>query len=155
MIGSRAAAPAAWALRTYAQSAAWLTVAAAIALAATLIGLAAASALQLPAVPRADLGILWTSFVLSPASFQREAIDALSNLVVALAVAIVVLGVLTVATISLARASARRAELAVRRAVGASRRDLVVAGLLEGGVLALAAVAAGLAIGVPGHGIAR
>ena len=155
MIGSRAAAPAAWALRTYAQSAAWLTVAAAIALAATLIGLAAASALQLPAVPRADLGIAWTSFVRSPASFQREAIDALSNLVVALAVAIVVLGVLTVATISLARASARRAELAVRRAVGASRRDLFTAGLLEGGVLALAALVAGLAIGVPGHGIAR
>jgi len=155
VIGSRAAAPAAWALRTYAQSAAWLTVAAAIALAATLIGLAAASALQLPAVPRADLGIAWTSFVRSPASFQREAIDAFSDLVVALAVAIVVLGVLTIATISLARASARRAELAVRRAVGASRRDLCVAGLLEGGVLALAALVAGLAIGVPGHGIAR
>ena len=155
MIGSRTAAPAAWALRTYAQSAAWLTVAAAIALAATLIGLTAASALQLPAVPRADLGIAWTSFVRSPASFQREAIDALSDLVVALAVAIVVLGVLTVATIALARASARRAELAVRRAVGASRRDLTTAGLLEGGVLALAALAAGLAIGVPGHGIAR
>src|SRR5947207_2300823 len=49
-----AAAPAAWALRTYAQSAAWLTVAAAIALAATLTALAAASGLQLPAVPRAD-----------------------------------------------------------------------------------------------------
>ena len=32
----RAAAPAAWGLRTYAQSAAWLTVAAAIALGATL-----------------------------------------------------------------------------------------------------------------------
>jgi len=155
VIGSRTAAPAAWALRAYAQSAAWLTVAAAIALAATLIGLTAASALQLPAVPRADLGIAWTSFVRSPATFQREAIDALSDLVVALAVAIVVLGVLTVATISLARASARRAELAVRRAVGASRRDLTTAGLLEGGVLALAALAAGLAIGVPGHGIAR
>ena len=152
---SRAATPAAWALRTYAQSAAWLTVAAAIALAATLIGLTAASALQLPDVPRADLGIAWTSFVRSPATFQREAIDALSGLVVALAVAIVVLGVLTVATISLARASARRAELAVRRAVGASRRDLCTAGLLEGGVLALLALVAGLAVGVPGQGLAR
>jgi len=149
-----AAAPAAWALRTYAQSAAWLTVAAAIALAATLTALAAASGLQLPAVPRADLGIAWTSFVRGPAGFQREAIDALSGLVVALAVAIVGLGVLTVITISLARAAARRAELAVRRAVGASRRDLCAAALLEGVVLALAALGVGLAFGVPGHGLA-
>ena len=120
----RAAAPAAWGLRTYAQSAAWLTVAAAIALGATLAALVGASALQLPAVPRADLGIAWTSFVRGPANFQREAIDALSGLVVGLAIAIVALGVLTVGTISLARASARRAELAVRRAVGATRSDL-------------------------------
>src|SRR5207302_345989 len=148
----RAAAPAAWPLRTYAQSAAWLTVAAAIALAATLTALAAASGLELPAVPRADLGIAWTSFVRGPAGFQREAIDALSGLVVALAVAIVGLGVLTVITISLARAAARRAELAVRRAVGASRRDLCAAALLEGVVLALAALGLGLAFGVPGHG---
>jgi len=151
----RAAAPAAWALRTYAQSAAWLTVAAAIALAATLAALVGASALQLPAVPRADLGIAWTSFVRAPAVFQREAIDALSGLVVGLAVAIVALGVLTVGTISLARASARRAEQAVRRAVGASRGDLYAAGLLEGTVMALGALAVGLAVGLPGQGLAR
>ncbi len=151
----RAAAPAAWGLRTYAQSAAWLTVAAAIALGATLAALVGASALQLPAVPRADLGIAWTSFVRGPAGFQREAIDALSGLVVGLAIAIVALGILTVGTISLARASARRAELAVRRAVGASRGDLWAAGLLEGAVMALAALAVGLAVGLPGQGLAR
>src|SRR2546425_590677 len=38
--------------------------------------------------------------------------------------------------------------------VGASRRDLCAAALLEGVVLALAALGLGFAFGVPGHGLA-
>jgi cell division protein FtsX len=52
---------------------------------------------------------------------------------------------LTLLSVCVSRASARRAERDLHRAVGASRRRLVLDGVVEGGVLAVAAAMVGIA----------
>jgi putative ABC transport system permease protein len=142
-----ALATARWALRTYAASTLLIVLAAAMAVLAALpaAALGGGSRLALPRLTDADLGIVLSSLAESPAALQQRAVATLSGILLGLAVAAVAVAVMTVLALSGSRAAARRSEVVARRAVGASRRQLRVSGLLEG----IAMVAAVLAIGVP------
>jgi len=71
-----------------------------------------------------------------------------------LAVTVVGVAVLTITVLSFARASSRRTEMAVRRAVGARRRDLLGAALVEGVVLVAIAIGLRTAAGLVGGRLA-
>jgi len=150
----RAAETAAWALRTYAWPAVWLSLAGALALAVALPVLSGATHLGLTTVRPTDFGIEWTSLAVPPAEIQRRAILSLSGLLVDLAVTVVGVAVLTITVLSFARASSRRTEMAVRRAVGARRRDLLGAALVEGVVLVAIAIGLRTAAGLVGGRLA-
>ncbi len=150
----RATESACWALRAYAWPAVWLSLAGALALAVALPVLAGATHLGLSTVRPADFGIEWTSLAVPPAETQRRAIASLSELLVDLAVTVLGVAVLTITVLSFARASARRTELAVRRAVGARRRELLGAAFVEGIVLVAIALGLGTSAGLVGGRLA-
>lgn len=95
-----------------------------------------------------DLGLDWRMGVTSPAAIRQEAAATLGALLFAVAVGIVVVGATTLIVICVAREAARRDDLLVRRAVGASRRVLCGAAVIEGGAIALAPLLAGAGLGV-------
>ena len=139
-----AAQTARWALRAYRGSALLLVAAAAAGLAATLPALTIGrGALQLEPLPAADVGLGFSELAASPAAIQRYGLVTLSGITLMLAVATAVVCILTLLTLAVARSSARRSEFAVRRAVGASGRQLALGAVAEGGVMVLAAVALG------------
>jgi len=145
----RAAQTARWALRAYRGSALLLIAAAAAGLAATLPVLTIGrGALQLEPLPAADVGLGLSDLAASPAALQRYGLDTLSGIMLTLAVTTAVVCIFTLLALSVSRSSARRSELAVRRAVGASRRHLALGAAAEGGVIALAAVALGVTAGL-------
>lgn len=74
---------------------------------------------------------------------QQDAVGELFGFLLASAAAMAAVALVTLLMLWFARASAREGELAVRRAVGASRRVLLWAALLEGAIVFLLAVAAG------------
>ncbi len=134
-----------WALRAYRGSALLLvaTVAAGLtaAVSALMIG---RNTLRLTPLPTPDAGLTFSKLAAAPADVQTYALDKLSGVLLVLAVGASVVCTLTLLTVCVSRSSARRAELYVRRAVGASRGQLLSGGLLEGGVLAIAAVSLGV-----------
>jgi predicted permease len=67
---------------------------------------------------------------------------------------VLLIACVNVATLLLVRAATRAQEFAIREALGASRRDLAAGLLLEGLMLALAAVAAGVVVSVWGVAVA-
>ena len=150
----RAVGPAVWALRTYAWPAVWLAMAGAVALAVALPVMAGATRLGFATVRAADIGIEWTSLVIPPPVTQHRAVTELSGLLVDLAVTVLVAAAVTIVALSFARASARRTEMAVRRAVGATRRDLRTATLIEGLVLVAIATCLGTPVGIVGARLA-
>src|SRR6266487_289358 len=144
-----AAQTARWALRAYRGSALLLIAAAAAGLAAAVPALTIGrGALQLEPLPAADVGLGLSDLAASPAALQRYGLDTLSGIMLMLAVATAVVCIFTLLALSVSRSSARRSELAVRRAVGASRRHLALGAAAEGGVIALAAVALGVTAGL-------
>ena len=152
-------ATAAWGLQTYRGTAAVLVVLGASALAAALVvGLLAGTGgpaleprLILADVRGAVLDPAWIA-ARSPAAIQSEAIRILFHALAGAAVAALAVGALGTGLIFAARALERVAEVTLRRAVGATRRTLLIAALLEGGAIALAVLAAG---GLAGLGLAR
>jgi hypothetical protein len=155
MMTRAAAASAAWGLRAHRGTAALLAVTGAIALAAVLPvamlvragGEGLAPRIMLPMSPGfVDEG--WAMARSAP-WLQAEAIRLLFGALIGTAAASAAVGALGVLLLSAARASERAGELRLRRAVGASGGGLLVATLLEGAAVALAAVVLGLALGIP------
>ncbi|MEO8451284.1 MAG: FtsX-like permease family protein [Gemmatimonadota bacterium] len=147
----RAAAAARSGIRMYWETA---VIAAATGIVALAAALPVASIVRLTAsglVPRlelassriADVGLVWASTIETPADTQRMALAQLFLGLESAAIAALVVGGLTILAVSGARASQRGSEVAVRRAVGASRRGLLSAAFLEGGLVAGSALVVG------------
>ena len=139
------------AIREHWRTAAWLALAAEAAIATispvlTLNG-AGAFVLQPDLVRSADLLLPLTASAQSPAALQAGAIAQLLALLVIIAGAASAVAVVTALTIQWTRSGIRDVDTAVRRAVGASRRDLALSFLGEGIVIAVSAVPLGLLIG--------
>jgi len=86
---------------------------------------------------------------LTPQGLRQAAASDLFGLLTAAGVALFITAVITLLVLFFARAQARAGEISVRRAVGASRRLLLMAVLLEGLAILAAAVIVGGAVGVP------
>ncbi len=139
------------AIREHWRTAAWLALAAAAAIATVspvlALNRAGAFVLQPDLVRSADLLLPLTASAQSPAALQAGAIAQLLALLVIIASAASAVAVVTALTIQWTRSGIRDVDTAVRRAVGASRRDLALSFLGEGIVIAVSAVPLGLLIG--------
>jgi len=162
MIGRRTITPALQGLRAW-----WgVAVLVAAATAAALVVLLPATSLvgrgagALPArlgVPPAggmDLELVWGALARSPGAIRAAAVASLSHLLLGIAAGVVAVTWLTTLALSTARASARSGELVVRRAVGATRWQVLGASLLEAGFIAFAASVVGGATGLAAAGVA-
>ncbi len=157
--GAGARATAAWGLLAYRGTAVLLVVLGATALAAALAVAPLARVgggvldprLVLRRASGAVLDPTWT-LARSPAVLQADAVRLLFQALAGAAAGALAVGALGVVLLFAARASERVAELTLRRAVGATRRTLVVAALLEGGVVAAGVLATG---GLAGLVLAR
>ncbi|HSD31875.1 MAG TPA: FtsX-like permease family protein, partial [Gemmatimonadales bacterium] len=139
----RASAPAGWALRTHWGTAVLLAAAAGIGLVATLPVTALVGRLRAPLLRVADLGLGRSSLATGPNELRAAATADLFHLLLLVAVGVLCVAALSLLAVAFARGGSRVTELAVRRAVGASRRLILVAALIEGGVIAAAALAWG------------
>jgi hypothetical protein len=157
----RVATPTRQALRTYWGTAVLLAAACAAALAvllpaASLVARGAGLPSRL-AVPRAggtELELAWGALVRSPDAIRAAAVASLSHLLLGVAAGVVAVSWLTTLSLSTARASARAPEIVIRRAVGATRLNLLLSALLEGGVIAAGALVVGGATGLAAARIA-
>jgi len=148
---TRSVAAALWGLRAYWGTGAVLAGAAATALIALLpvTSLSAwgptgfATRLGLPAWRGGDLGMTWRTIAWTPTDARVAALGTLFQLLLGVAIGVLGVASLTVLSLSVARASARATEMRVRRAVGASRWNLVASALAEGGALAMGALVLG------------
>lgn len=104
--------------------------------------------LRLPAGGLLDAGFEWIRAATGPADLRRDAVGSLFGLLAAVTVGLVVVALLTLVALFAARASARGREIAIRRAVGASSRALLVTHLVEGAMIGAAALLAGGAVGL-------
>jgi hypothetical protein len=152
-------ATAAWGLRAYRGTAVLLVVMGATALAAalavTLLARVGDGALEPRLVlSRASGAVVDPTWVLarSPAALQADAVRLLFRALAGAAGAALAVGALGIVLLFAARASERVAEITLRRAVGATRRTLALAALLEGGAVASGALVAG---GLAGLVLAR
>lgn len=136
----RVAGPAAWALRTYRGTAALLVAAAGAGLLAALPVTRLAARLGAPPARAADLGLGRGGLAAGPAAVRAAALAHLFGLLVIVAVGVVCVAALSLLAIAFARNRERRHEFAVRRAVGASRRLIFAAVLLEASVIAALAL---------------
>lgn len=146
----RATAPAGWALRAHWGTAVLLAAAAGIGLVATLPVTALVGRLRAPLVRVADLGLGRSSLATGPNELRAAATADLFHLLLLVAMGVLCVASLSLLAVAFARGGSRVTELAVRRAVGASRRLILVAALIEGGVIAVAALAWGGAGGAVG-----
>ncbi len=103
----------------------------------------------------ADLGLPWSSAAQSPADIRSAAVGFFFNLLLVSTVATLVIAAVSLLTLSGARALAREGEVAVRRAVGASRRALTAAALVEGASLGATVLLIGGILGVTATSVAR
>ncbi|HKP30934.1 MAG TPA: FtsX-like permease family protein [Gemmatimonadales bacterium] len=124
-----------------------LLMAVTFALLATIQALRASPPVVDPLGPASTL-VHWTRDVSPPSVTQSAAIRSLLDVLLAIAWVAMVLAMVTMLIRYRIEAARRGAELGIRRAVGASRRDILSALVAEGSVAALAATAAGAAIGV-------
>jgi len=99
-------------------------------------------------IPGGDLGLPWLMGVASPSAAQQEAVSTLGTLLLYTLWATVLVAAVTILSVGVARAGGRRAERLIRRAVGASRRTLLVAALAEVVMIATIPMAAGGLIGL-------
>ena len=145
------------ALRAYWPSAALIVAAGAVALAAVVPVVRLAESvenlgarLEFSTIRSSTLGFHWGSNASTPGDTQAQTIALLFQLLLVAAFATLILAALSILSISAARASARFPEIAVRRAVGASRRNLLSAALAEGGVIGTVALVVGIVAGSAG-----
>jgi hypothetical protein len=117
-----------------------------------LIALAGASAesgqsrLRIAALRGNDLGLHWTMGVRPPAATQQQAVDVLSGMLRGVGLATLAVAAITILILGLTRESEREDEIAMRRAVGASRLQVMLAALFEGGLLVGTSLAMGGAL---------
>jgi putative ABC transport system permease protein len=158
-----AAASAAWGLRAHRGTGVLLVVIAAVGLGAVLpVALlvragGAAGALEPRLLLASAPGVVepgW-DLVRSVASLQSEAVRVLFQALAGAAAAAFAVSGLGVLLLFAARAGERMGETALRRAVGASGRTLLLAALLEGAAVAACALALGAAAGGPAAGVAQ
>ena len=161
MTARRVATPARQALRTYWGTAVLLAAACAAALAvllpaASLVarGAGVPSRLAVPHAGGTELELAWGALVRSPDSIRAAAVASLSHLLLGVAAGVVAVSWLTTLSLSTARAATRAPEVVIRRAVGATRLNLLLSALLEGGVIAVAALVVGGATGLAAARIA-
>jgi hypothetical protein len=132
----RTAESAWWALRAHAGSSLLIIAAGAAAFVAVLpiasLGGPGSHRLSLARLPDFDFGIGLTGLAWTPTASQQGAIVSLQGMLVTLGAGVLAVAALTVLALAATRASARRPEILVRRAVGATRRQLRAAGLAEG-----------------------
>jgi hypothetical protein len=105
------------------------------------------TSLRLVAVPASEAGSPWTSFALHPAAAQQTALDETFTLLLTLAWTAALVAAVVILSLAGARAAIRAPEIAVRRAVGASRRDLLTAALVEGLMVGAVVLLAGSLVG--------
>jgi putative ABC transport system permease protein len=154
-----APATAALALRAYRGTAVLLVLMGATALAAalavTLLARVGDGALEPRLVlSRASGAVVDPTWVLarSPAVLQADAVRLLFQALAGAAGAALAVGALGIVVLFAARASERVAEITLRRALGATRRTLALAAVLEGGAVATGVLVAG---GLTGLVLAR
>lgn len=152
----RVVAPAVSSLRTYWGKAALLGAAAVAALVALLPVTALVAPGEAGVAPRlgltpsrgGDLGIHWTSFAWDPTALRQATLGMLFRLLVSVTAGVLAVAGLTIVSLSAARAAQRAPEIRVHRAVGASRRHVLVAGLLESVAIAAGASLVGGGLGL-------
>lgn len=145
----RAAESARWGLRAYRGSTLLMIAAAATGQATVVPALAIGrGALNLEHLPTADVGVPLSGLASTSADLQQRGLETLSGITLVLGIATAAVCIVTLVALSVARASSRRSEFVVRRAVGASRRQLLSAGVIKGGVMAVAATFLGTAVGL-------
>ena len=98
-----------------------------------------------------NLGLVWRLGVQPVAVIQQQAVDALSGVLLGIAVAMLGVAAITILALALARENERAAELLVRRAVGAGPRTLLGSAGAEAGLIVLAGLAAGSVLGRGGR----
>ena len=130
-------------LRTYWKTAVLVVIICIAGTAAAGPVLQLASRLRFNSVSASGLDFHWSVNAASAASTQAEALSLLVQLLVISAGTTLALTSLGILSVSAARASARSSDVAVRRAVGASRRQLLGAALAEGFALGGANIVAG------------
>ncbi|HXI34366.1 MAG TPA: FtsX-like permease family protein [Gemmatimonadales bacterium] len=149
----RVLGPAVWTLRTYRGTVFLLVAAGAVGLAAALpvTSLVAphaghfATRLGVPvrAFEGDSLGMAWGPYALTPIAMRQWGVHMLFTLLAGVAIGVLVVAAMTVLSVASAQAAARAREIAVRRAVGASRRVLLATGLVEGAATGGAALLVG------------
>jgi hypothetical protein len=143
-----------WALRAYAPSTLLIVAAAAAGIAgavpALLLGGPDTGGFGLDLLPAGDLAIPLSGLGVTPAEVQQRGIATVSGILVMQAIAALAVSVLTILALSILRGSSRRSELIVRRAVGATRGQLLLSGLAEGAVVVALALGLGGAAGLIG-----
>src|SRR6266545_2626897 len=152
----RTVAPAIWALSAYRGTALLLATTAAVGLAAVLpvTSLATrgagglATRLDLAPLGDGDLGMSWSALASNPTATRHAALLILVRLLLGVAAGVLAVAGLTVVFLSAARATARAPDVRVRRAVGASRRQVLGATLLESAAITAAALVPGALAGV-------
>ena len=128
-----------------------MLVTAALALTALLPVTSLSGRLGLPAWRGGDLGMEWSTLAWSPTVTRSVGLAMLVRLLLSVGAGVVAVAALTTLSLMIARASTRSIEVSVRRAVGASRGQLIAAALLENGIVAAAAILLG---GVGGSALA-
>jgi hypothetical protein len=103
--------------------------------------------LDLPPWRGGDVGIAWSPLAWGPAATRQAALVTLFHLLAGVVAGVCAVAGLSIVSLSVARASQRQPELALRRAVGASRRHVLGAVLLESGAIALGALVVGGLVG--------
>jgi hypothetical protein len=121
---------------------------------ADLFGSGGGTRLGFATVRAFDAGVPWSRLLRPPATAQQEAVTRLFELLAACALAALVAGGITILTLSAVRAAGREPEIAVRRAVGAARRHLAGAALLEGSAVGMVALGLGGLLGLVGTRLA-
>lgn len=104
---------------------------------------------------REGLGVGWSSQALWPAEIQTAALQQLVGLIVVLSLAAAAVATLNAIILLVESSASRTGELAVRAAVGATPRGVVVMLLGELRTLVLAGLALGLVLGLAMGGAAR
>jgi putative ABC transport system permease protein len=109
-------------------------------------GSSAALRLELPPIPPAGAEVPASAASVEPGLFQGRALDDLYLLLLILGWAALALAGISILTRFSAQAATRGPEIGIRRAAGASRRDLLTSLLGEGGTLLAAVLLAGLPV---------
>ena len=148
---TRVTAPVGWALRTHWVTAALLVLTGSVALAALLPvtalfhdgPLAFDTRLVSPAVRIPDLLLPLGPYATTPAAFRWASTATLFSVLTLIAAGVFLVAAITLLAIADVRSAARTTEMVVRRAVGASRALLRLAGAFESAIIAAAVCATG------------